>query len=72
MKKPCTVVWLLLVVAMLPIVAFAQSQTNQNENLSQFKTRLKQEQEKSSFLDEWNDENMDLFASIVKDSGIGI
>ena len=72
MKKPCTVVWLLLVVAMLPIVAFAQSQKNQNENLSQFKTRLKQEQEKSSFLDEWNDENMDLFASIVKDSGIVI
>ena len=72
MKKPCTVVWLLLVVAMLPIVAFAQSQKNQNENLSQFMTRLKQEQEKSSFLDEWNDENMDLFASIVKDSGIVI
>ena len=72
MKKPCTVVWLLLVVAMLPIVAFAQSQKNQSENLSQFKTRLKQEQEKSSFLDEWNDENIDLFASIVKDSGIVI
>ena len=41
MKKPCTVVWLLLVVAMLPIVAFAQSQTNQSENLSQFKDTAK-------------------------------
>ena len=70
MKKPCTVVWLLLVVAMLPIVAFAQSQKNQSENLSQFQTLLKQEQERSSFLDEWNDESIDLFTSIAKDSGL--
>lgn len=70
MKKLCTVVCLLLTVAMLPVVTLAQSQKNQSENLSQFKTRLKQEQERSSFLDEWNDESIDLFTSIVKDSGI--
>ena len=72
MKKLCTVVCLLLTVAMLPVVALAQSQKNQSENLSQFQTLLKQEQERSSFLDEWNDESIDLFTSIVKDSGIVI
>ena len=72
MKKLCTVVCLLLTVAMLPVVALAQSQKNQSENLSQFKTRLKQEQERSSFWDEWNDESIDRFTSIVKDSGIVI
>lgn len=70
MKKLCTVVCLLLTVAMLPVVALAQSQKNQSENLSQFKTRLKQEQEQTGFLNEWNDESIDLFASIAKDSGI--
>ncbi|HIS41467.1 MAG TPA: hypothetical protein IAC11_01125 [Candidatus Limiplasma pullicola] len=70
MKKPGTVICWLLVVAMLPVVAFAQSQKNQSESLSQFKARLKQEQERSGFLDEWNDESMDLFASIAKESGI--
>ena len=72
MKKLCTVVCLLLTVAMLPVVTLAQSQKNQSENLSQFQTLLKQEQERSSFLDEWNDESIDLFTSIVKDSGIVI
>lgn len=83
MKKLSTVICWLLVVAMLPVVAFAQtqedgrntlvqSQKNQSENLSQFQTLLKQEQERSSFLDEWNDESIDLFTSIVKDSGIVI
>lgn len=72
MKKLCTVVCLLLTVAMLPVVALAQSQKNQSENLSQFQTLLKQEQERSSFLDEWNDESIDRFTSIVKDSGIVI
>ena len=72
MKMLCTVVCLLLTVAMLPVVALAQSQKNQSENLSQFQTLLKQEQERSSFLDEWNDESIDLFTSIVKDSGIVI
>ena len=61
MKKLCTVVCLLLTVAMLPVVTLAQSQKNQSENLSQFQTLLKQEQERSSFLDEWNDESIDLF-----------
>ena len=70
MKKLCTVVCLLLTVAMLPVVALAQSQKNQSENLSQFKARLKQEQEQTGFLNEWNDESIDLFASIVKDSGL--
>lgn len=70
MKKLCTVVCLLLTVAMLPVVALAQSQKNQSENLSQFKTRLKQEQEQTGFLNEWNDERIDLFASIAKDSGL--
>ena len=70
MKKLCTVVCLLLTVAMLPVVALAQSQKNQSENLSQFKTRLKQEQEQTGFLNEWNDESIDLFASIAKDSGL--
>lgn len=70
MKKLCTVVCLLLTVAMLPVVALAQSQKNQSENLSQFKARLKQEQEQTGFLNEWNDESIDLFASIAKDSGI--
>ncbi len=84
MKKLSTVICWLLVVAMLPVVAFAQtqedgrntlvqSQKNQSEDLSQFKARLKQEQEKTGFLDEWddwNEESMDLFASIAKDSGI--
>ena len=70
MKKLCTVVCLLLTVAMLPVVALAQSQKNQSENLSQFKTRLKQEQEQTGFLNEWNDESVDLFASIAKDSGL--
>ena len=83
MKKLGTVICWLLVVAMLPVVAFAQaqqdsrdalaqSQRNQSENLSQFKARLKQEQEKTGFLDKWNDESIDLFASIAKDSGIVI
>ena len=49
MKKLCTVVCLLLTVAMLPVVTLAQSQKNQSENLSQFKTRLKQEQEQTGF-----------------------
>lgn len=72
MKKLCAVVWLLLAVIVLPVLAFAQSQTNQSENLSRFKDQLKQEQEKIGFLDAWNDESMDLFTSIVKDSGIVI
>ena len=81
MKKLGTVICWLLVVAMLPVVAFAQaqqdsrdalaqSQRNQSENLSQFKARLKQEQEKTGFLDKWNDESIDLFASIAKDTDI--
>lgn len=70
MKKPGTVICWLLAIAMLPVVAFAQSQKNQRENLSQFQTLLKQEQKRSSFLDEWNDESIDLFTSIVKDSSI--
>ena len=83
MKKLGTVICWLLVAAMLPVVAFAQTQEdgrdtlaqpqkNPSENLSQFKARLKQEQEKTGFLDEWNDESMALFTSIVKDSGIVI
>ena len=83
MKKLGTVICWLLVVAMLPVVAFAQaqqdsrdalaqSQWNQSENLSLVKARLKQEQEKTGFLDKWNDESIDLFASIAKDSGIVI
>ena len=83
MKKLGTVICWLLVVAMLPVVAFAQaqqdsrdalaqSQRNQSENLSQFKARLKQEQEATGFLDEWNNESKDLFAGIAKDSGIDI
>ena len=72
MKKLCTVLCLLLAVAMLPVVAFAQTQKNQSDNLSQFKARLKQEQEKTGFLDEWKDESMELFTSIAKDSGIVI
>ena len=70
MKKLCTVVCLLLTVAMLPVVTLAQSQKNQSENLSQFQTLLKQEQEQTGFLNEWNDESIDLFASIAKDSGL--
>lgn len=40
MKKPGTVICWLLAIAMLPVVAFAQSQKNQRENLSQFQTLL--------------------------------
>lgn len=72
MNKLCAIICLLLAVIVLPIVAFAQSQKNQSENLSRFKEQLKQEQEKTGFLDVWNDESMDLFTSIVKDSGIVI
>ncbi len=72
MNKLCAIICLLLAVIVLPVVAFAQSQTNQSENLSRFKEQLKQEQEKTGFLDVWNDESIDLFTSIVKDSGIVI
>ena len=72
MKKLCAIICVLLTAAMLPVIAFAQTQTNQSENLSQFKARLKQEQEATGFLDEWNDESKDLFAGIAKDSGIDI
>lgn len=72
MNKLCAIICLLLAVIVLPIVAFAQSQKNQSENLSRFKEQLKQEQEKTGFLDVWNDESIDLFTSIVKDSGIVI
>ena len=72
MKKLCAIICVLLTAAMLPVIAFAQTQTNQSENLSQFKARLKQEQEATGFLDEWNNESKDLFAGIAKDSGIDI
>lgn len=83
MKNLGTIICWLLVAALLPVVAFAQtqeddrntlvqSQKNQSENLSQFRTLLRQEQERSSFLDEWNDESIGLFTGIVKDSGIAI
>ena len=83
MKNLGTIIYWLLVAALLPVVAFAQtqeddrntlmqSQKNQSENLSQFRTLLRQEQERSSFLDEWNDESIGLFTVIVKDSGIAI
>ena len=62
MKNMGTIIYWLLVAALLPVVAFAQtqeddrntlmqSQKNQSENLSQFRTLLRQEQERSSFLD---------------------